>query len=291
MTTRDTSMQDRVCLLTGATRGVGLATARGLAARGAALTIVGRDPQKTAATAKDLRELTGNDRVEYLVADLSSQAAVRKLADDFKARHDRLHVLINNAGAVFMRRQVTVDGIEQTFALNHLSVFLLTNLLLDTIKASAPARIITVSSSAHQGARLNFDDLQHTKRYSAFSVYSQSKLDNVLFTYELARRLAGTGVTANCLHPGFVASGFGKNNPGWMAAALTVLRPFQITPERGALTTLYLATAPEVATTTGEYFDKSQPRKSDAVTYDAALAQRLWDVSEQLTGLRSTAAV
>jgi NAD(P)-dependent dehydrogenase (short-subunit alcohol dehydrogenase family) len=291
MTTRDTSMQDRVCLLTGATRGVGLATARGLAARGATLTIVGRDPQKTAATAADLRKITGNDTVEYLVADLSSQAEVRKLADAFKARHDRLHVLINNAGAVFTKRQVTVDGIEQTLALNHLSVFLLTNLLLDTIKASAPARIITVASAAHQGARLNFDDLQHAKSYNAFSVYSQSKLDNVLFTYELARRLAGTGVTANCLHPGFVASGFGKNNAGWMSAAMVVVRPFQITPERGALTTLYLATSPDVATTTGTYFSQSKPRKSDSVTYDEALAKRLWDVSEQLTGLRSTAAV
>ena len=230
--------------------------------------MVGRNPEKGEALASRIRATTGNDQVYYYTADLSSQAEVRRLADEFLSRHDRLDVLVNNVGGMFLRRQLSVDGIEMTFALNHLSYFLLTNLLLDTLKASAPARIINVSSGAHRSARMKYDDLQLARGFWLFRAYGQSKLANVLFTYELARRLEGTGVTANALHPGLVATNIARNN-GWLFRLLLplILRNAR-TPEEGAATSIYLATAPEVAEVSGRYFYDKKAVRSSAASYD-----------------------
>jgi NAD(P)-dependent dehydrogenase (short-subunit alcohol dehydrogenase family) len=279
-------MQGKVCLITGATAGIGKATAQGLAAKGATLIITGRNRDKTAVTAAELKAASGNSNIDFLVADLSSQAEVRRLADEFKQKYSRLDVLINNAGGVFTKRQTTVDGLEYTFALNHLAPFLLTNLLLDLLKASAPARVITVSSGAEQGGRLDFDDLQSEKSYSAFRVYSTSKLENILFSNELARRLKGTGVTSNSLHPGFVASDFGKNNPGLLSMAMVLVRPFAINVEKGAATSIYLASSPEVEGVTGKFFTKSaEATPSNPMANNEAAARRLWEISEKLCHL------
>ncbi len=204
-------MNGKICLVTGGTNGIGKSTALELARMGATVIVVGRDAQKTSHVLEEIRAASGNQNVNSLLADLSSQQEVRGLADQFKSKYSRLHVLINNAGGFFMRRQIRVDGIEMTFALNHLASFLLTNLLLDTIKASAPARIINVSSNAHTSGKIEFDNLQGEREYGP-RAYDNSKLANILFTMELARRLEGTGVTVNALHPGFVATGFAKNN-------------------------------------------------------------------------------
>ena len=281
-------MHGKVCLITGATAGIGLVTAQALAQQGATLVIVGRNAEKCAAMVEQLKQQSGNAHIDYLVADLALQSAVRRLADQFCARYARLDVLINNAGAHFMQRQETAEGIEMTFALNHLSYFLLTHLLLDRLKASAPARIINVASDAHGGAKLNFDDLQNRQHYGGmgFQPYAQSKLANILFTYELARRLEGSGVTVNTLHPGFVATNFATNN-GWLARLLMkgVLHRFAISPDEGAQTTIYLATSPEVAGVTGKYFVQKKAIASSPASYDQAAGQRLWTISAQMTGL------
>jgi NAD(P)-dependent dehydrogenase (short-subunit alcohol dehydrogenase family) len=288
--TSDDSMQGRVCLITGTTSGIGRVTATALAQRGASIVLVARDRPRAQATVAAIQEQTSNPDVDYLLADLASQAQVRRLAADFLARHDRLHVLINNAGAVLMQRRPTVDGLEMTFAVNHLAPFLLTNLLLDTLRASAPARVVTVSSMAHRGVTIPFDDLQQTHGYHPWTVYGQTKLANLLFTYELARRLEGSGVCANALHPGFVASGFNKNNGPLMAFAMTLARPFAISVERGAQTSIYLATSPDVAAVSGKYFVNSKPATSSPQSYDEQAQHRLWEVSEQLTGLAAAQA-
>jgi NAD(P)-dependent dehydrogenase (short-subunit alcohol dehydrogenase family) len=278
----DRSMVGKVALVTGATSGIGEATAAGLAARGATVVVVGRSAERAAATVARIRRRTPGATVESLLADLSSQRDVRRLAEAVTARHDRLHVLVNNAGAVFLRRRESPDGLELTFALNHLAYFLLTTLLLDTLKASAPARVVNVSSDAHQPARLDFDDLQAERGYSGFGVYGRSKLANLLFTYELARRLEGTGVTVNAVHPGVVASRFATNN-GRLARLLRPLaRPFMLSPEQGARTVVYLATSPEVEGVTGQYFVRERPRRSSAASYDRAAAERLWQASADL---------
>ena len=293
--TRDTSMQGKVCLITGATLGIGRATAQALADQGATLTIIGRDPQKVAATVAELRSSSGNDAVEGLVADLSSQAETRRVTGEFLERHDRLHVLVNNAGGMFFSRRETVDGLEYTFALDHLAYFLMTNLLLDTLKASgapnAKARVVSVSSTAHTGGKITFDDLQGKRSYGSFRAYSQAKLANILFTHELARRLTGANVSANCLHPGFVSTGFAMNNLGGVirSVARLTMRPLQISPEQGAQTSIYLATSPEVEGVSGEYFAKRKVVRSSAASYDDATAKRLWEVSDELVGLPVTA--
>jgi NAD(P)-dependent dehydrogenase (short-subunit alcohol dehydrogenase family) len=276
----------KVILITGATNGIGKAAALALARQGANGVIVGRSPEKTQATVKEIQEQSGNSRVEGLVADLSSLAEVRRLAQAFQAQYPRLDVLINNAGGYFTRREVTVDGYERTFAFNHLAYFLLTNLLLPVLKASAPSRIVNVSSRAHVSGPLNFDDLQN-QNYSMGGnhAYGQSKLANVMFTYELARRLEGTGVTVNALHPGVVATGFGENNTGMTRAAMKLLHRFSLSPEAGADTVVYLASAPEVAGVTGKYWDKRQAVPSSRESYDEAAQKRLWEISAQLTGL------
>lgn len=280
-------MSQKVFLVTGATAGIGLVTARELARTGATVVGVGRHPEKSAAVAKQIREQTGNPNVEFLLADLSAQKQVRALAQTFRERYARLDVLINNAGAVYLNRQESADGLELTLALNHLNYFLLTHLLLDLLKASAPARIVNVSSRAHlRTPGLNFDDLQNRRGYFGMNVYGQSKLCNVLFTNELARRLAGTNVTANALHPGLVATDFFTNNGFLGQLARPILNLIAMRPEDGAKTSLYLATSPEVEGVTGKYFDDHQREvPASKASYDRAAQLRLWQVSEQLTGL------
>jgi NAD(P)-dependent dehydrogenase (short-subunit alcohol dehydrogenase family) len=283
-------IKGKTCLITGATQGIGLASAIGIARAGAQTVMVARSPERGAAAVEMVKAKSGNPEVSLLIADLSSQESIRKLAAEFKAKHDRLHVLLNNAGGVFVKRSLTVDGIEMTFAVNHLAYFLLTELLLDLIRASAPARIIDVSSAAHGGGHIDFDDLQHEKRWAYFKAYADSKLANILFTRELARRLEGTGVTVNCLHPGVVTTGFGKNNPGLPRALITIAGPFMLSPEKGARTSVYLATSPEVEGVTGKYFDKCKVVSSNKQSYDTGVAARLWDISEKLTRERPSAA-
>ncbi len=279
-------MKDKVCLVTGATAGLGKATARQLARQGATVIVVGRDPEKSRATVNEIKQQTGNPNVESMLADLSVQKEVRALAEQFKSKYQSLNVLVNNAGAIFLRHQESADGIEMTFALNHLNYFLLTNLLLDTLKASAPARIINVSSRAHvRVPGLNFDDLQNRKGYAGQQVYGQSKLANVLFTYELARRLEGTRITVNALHPGFVATRFATNNGVLARLARPLLDLFAISVEEGTQTMVYLATSPEVEGMTGKYFYRQQAIPSSPASYDEAAARRLWDVTAMMTGL------
>lgn len=279
-------MKDKVCLVTGATAGLGKATARQLARQGATVIVVGRNREKSRATVDEIKQQTGNPNVESMLADLSVQKEVRALAEQFKSKYQSLNVLVNNAGAIFLRRQESADGIEMTFALNHLNYFLLTNLLLDTLKASAPARIINVSSRAHvRVPGLNFDDLQNRKGYAGQQVYGQSKLANVLFTYELARRLEGTRITVNALHPGFVATRFATNNGVLARLARPLLDLFAISVEEGAQTMVYLATSPEVEGMTGKYFYRQQAIPSSPASYDEEAARRLWEITATMSGL------
>ena len=276
-------MRGKMCLITGGTGGIGKETALGLAQQGAAVVIVGRDAARAQAAVADIKARSGNDAVTAMIADLSSHAEVRRLAREFTDAHDRLDVLVNNAGAVYGKRMLTVDGIEMTLAVNHLAYFLLTNLLLPLLKRSAPARIVSVSSEAQRAGRIDFDGLQRARRYRAFEVYSQSKLANVVWTYELARRIEGSGVTANCVHPGAVATGFGRNNSGPWRVLFRVLAPFMRTPERGAATSIYLASSPEVEGISGQYFSDRRPIRSNKQSYDPEVARRLWLASEELT--------
>lgn len=284
-------MERKVVLITGATDGLGKAAALALAKQGATVVIVGRDPAKTRATAGEIKEQSGTPSADGLVADLSSMAEVRRLANELRQGYSRLDVLINNAGAIFARRQATVDGYERTFALNHLSQFLLTNLLLSMLEAGAPSRIINVSSQAHEGGAIDFDDLQGERSYGIGGgrAYSRSKLANIMFTYELARRLAGAGVTANALHPGTVATRFGENNGGMMRLGMRMFHRFAISAEEGADTIIYLASSREVEGVTGRYWEKRRPIRSSPASYDEGAQKRLWDVSAQMTGLVASA--
>jgi NAD(P)-dependent dehydrogenase (short-subunit alcohol dehydrogenase family) len=277
-------LEGKICLITGATAGIGKETARGLAKLGATLVLAGRSPQKTETVAREIEAGGKGGKVDWLVADLSSMEEVRRAAQEFRQRHDRLDVLINNAGAIYMNRQESVDGLEKTFALNHLSYFLLTNLLLDIFKASTPARIVNVSSGANFSGRVKFDDLQLKKGYSGWRAYSQSKLMNVLFTYELARRLEGSAVTANVLHPGFVATNFGRSNGGLFNWIFRLAQVTALTPEKGAETSIYLASSPEVEGISGKYYDNKRTVHSAAASYDQDAAKRLWEISLALTG-------
>ena len=277
----DHSMEGRVCLITGATSGIGRATTLALASRGAELVLLCRDRAKGEETAAAARA-AGAAKVDLLIADLSRQSEVRRAAAEFLASGRPLHVLINNAGVVNLQRTLTADGLEATFAVNHLAYFLLTTLLLDRLRASAPARIINVASDAHKLSPLNFDDLQNGRSYSVMRVYGQSKLANILFTAELARRLEGSGVTANSLHPGAVSTGLGTNNGAWARGLIALLRPFFRSPDRGAETSVYLATSPAVADVSGVYFANSREKRPSAAAQDMDAARRLWAASEAL---------
>jgi NAD(P)-dependent dehydrogenase (short-subunit alcohol dehydrogenase family) len=278
------SMQGKRVLVTGATSGIGQVAALTLAREGAELLLVGRDVLRAEATAQQVRQVAPTARVEVLLADLSSQAQVRRLAEDVKRRWDRLDVLLNNAGALIPTRQVTVDGLEMTFALNHLGYFLLTHLLRPLLEAAPSARVVNVASEASRMGRMHFGDLQLERGYSPMKAYSQSKLANILFTRELARRLSGTRVSTTVLHPGFVASNFGSTHR-LINLFYKVARPFALTPEQGADTAIYLASSPEVEGVSGEYFIKRKRRRPAPQGRDDAAAKRLWEESERLTGL------
>jgi NAD(P)-dependent dehydrogenase (short-subunit alcohol dehydrogenase family) len=278
-------MEGKVCVITGATSGIGLITAERLAAMGARLVLVGRDPARGEAAVARIRGRAPRTEVSIHYADLSRLDALRTLASGLNSL-SRIDVLINNAGAMFWRRQVTADGLERTFALNHMAYFVLTALLRDKLVASSPARIVNVASEAHRGARLDFGDLQSKRNYSGMRAYSRSKLCNILFTRELARRLSGTGVTANCLHPGFVHSRFGDNNPRLVGFGTRIVKQlFAISPERGAETSVYLTSAPEVEGKSGGYYDQCAPKVPSPEAQDDAAARRLWEESARIAGL------
>jgi NAD(P)-dependent dehydrogenase (short-subunit alcohol dehydrogenase family) len=285
MATQNGQMDGRTCMVTGATSGIGLATARVLAQGGATTVAVGRNREKGAAVVARIREETGTPAVEFMQADLSVQAEIRHLVKEFQSRYSRLDVLVNNAGGFFLRRQLSADGIEMTFALNYLSPFLLTNLLLDTLMTSTSARIVNVSSAVHRGARLSFEDLEGETKYSGIGAYGQSKLAVLLFTYELARRLEGTRITVNAVHPGFVATNIGMNSVWMIKLVAPLIRLVALSPEEGAQTSIYLASSPEVAGVTGKYFAKKEAIYSSPTSYDEAAAKRLWEISVEMTGL------
>ncbi len=285
MTTRDL-MQGKTVLVTGGTGGIGRATAEGLARLGARVGIVGRDRTRAEHAADEIRERTGAGPVDVFVADLSAQTEVRHLAEDVLSTYPRLDVLVNNVGGYWAHRHISADGLEHTFALNHLAPFLLTNLLLERLTTSGSSRVVNVSSGAQSMGRIDFDDLQGARRYNGQRAYNQSKLANVLFTYELSRRIEGTGVTATVLHPGVVRTSFGQEDSGrWMRLMLPAVRPFMKTPEQGARTPVYLASSPEVAGVTGAYFANSRPKRSSKASYDPDLARRLWEASAELVGM------
>jgi NAD(P)-dependent dehydrogenase (short-subunit alcohol dehydrogenase family) len=280
------AMSEKVCLITGATSGIGKATAMGLANMGASVVMVGRDRGRGQAALAEIKEGSANPSVDLMLADLSSQEQIRRLADEFKEAYPRLDVLINNAGIIRSRRVTTADGLETTFAVNHLAYFLLTNLLLDLLKASAPSRIVNVASGEQRNGTIDFDDLQGEKGYKTAKAYGQSKLANVLFTYELARRLEGTGVSANCLHPGAgVRTNLGSGVSGVFGFTVRALTPLMKSPEKGAETSIYLASSPEVEGLSGGYFVKKAEACSSDVSHDQRLARRLWEVSAELTNL------
>jgi NAD(P)-dependent dehydrogenase (short-subunit alcohol dehydrogenase family) len=285
MSSQHITMDGKVCMVTGANSGIGKATAQGLANLGATVVVVCRSRERGKEALDEIKQKSGKEGVHLLVADLASQAAMRTLVEDFKREYSALDVLINNAGIIPRKRMVTVDGLETQFAVNHLAPFLLTNLLVDVLKSSAPARVVTVASDMHRGAIIDFDDLQSARSYRPLRVYSRTKLANVLFTYELARKLEGTEVTANCLHPGVVATKLLADGMGLPRALKSTTKLIGSGPEKGAKTSIYLATSPEVEGVSGKYFVKQKPVESSKISYDESLAGRLWKRSAELTGL------
>jgi len=280
------NMSGKTVLVTGATGGIGKATALRLASMGARIGITGRDRARAQLAAAAIARESGNDLIDVFVADMSSQAEVRRLAMEILTAYPRLDVLINNVGGFWAHRHVTADGLERTFALNHLAPFLLTSLLLERLKASAPARIVTVSSGAQSMGRIDFDNLMGERDYSGQHAYNQSKLANIMFTYELAKRLEGTGVTATALHPGVTSTAFGSEDTarGW-GPLIAVMRPFMQRPDRGADTSVYLASSPDVDGVSGKYFAKRKSARTSESSYDSAAAGRLWRASADLVGL------
>lgn len=280
-------MHNKVCLVTGANAGMGKAIATELARQGATVVMVCRDARKGEEAQREIARLVGNGTPDLLIADLSSQQAIRELAREVQRRYARIHVLVNNAGAHVQQRQLSVDGIEMNLAVNHLSAFLLTNLLLDTLRASAPARIVNVASNA-MTKTINLDDLQSEQTFVPFAVYGQAKLAMMLCTYALARRLAGIGVTVNALHPGITGTKIiGDVAPPLARPFMGLIKPFLLSPERGARTALYLATSPAVEGVSGKYFIREKESPSVPISYDEAVQERMWTISAQLTGLTS----
>ena len=282
-------MKDRVCVITGGTDGIGKAAAYSLAVQGARLLVHGRDPDKGARAVAELKARSGNPAIEFLQADFSSLAEVRRLAAAVLERTPRIDVLVNNAGAIFVKRTLSKDGYEATLAVNHLAPFLLTHLLADTLKSGGPSRIVTTASRAHQSAKIVFDDLQTTGKHSAMGAYGISKLANILFTRALAKRLQGTAVTATCLHPGFVRTNFGANNENDVSPLIKrifwLVSRFARTPEKGAETVVYLAASPQVEGASGGYYFDCKPLAPSSAAQDDSTAERLWQVSEQLVGI------
>src|SRR5437764_1570701 len=286
MPTVNSSMQGKICMVTGANSGIGKATALELAQMGATVVMVCRDRARGEQARSEITTTSRNTAVDLLLADLSSQQSIRQLVETFQHHYPHLHVLINNAGVAFPGRRETVDGLEMTFAVNFLAPFLLTNLLLDMLKASAPARIVNVSSNSHEAGYIQMDNLQSKNPYRSMRVYGQSKLALVLFTYELARRLEGTGVTVNSLHPGFVATQFGQRDVGPAFRLLVKgIGSFGASPQEGAKTSIYLASSPEVEDVTGNYFVKSIPKRSASISYNESLQRQLWEQSAKLVNL------
>ena len=281
-------MQGKICLVTGASSGIGKATALGLAKMGATVVMVCRDSARGEAALSEIKQRSSSGSIDLLIADLSSQEAIRRLANEYKSKYRQLHVLINNAGVYYTKHHVTVDGLEAMFAVNYLARFLLTNLLLDIIKQSAPARVINVAGAYHAKGKINFDDLQGEKVFEGQRANHQSKLADVLFTYELARRLEGTGVTVNCLHPGMVATDLidkDKDFPVFFKYLYKLSKPLMRSPAKGAETSLYLASSPEVEGISGRYFVNKRIAQSSPESHDTHLAQRLREVSERLAKL------
>jgi NAD(P)-dependent dehydrogenase (short-subunit alcohol dehydrogenase family) len=277
-------MKGKTIVATGATSGIGEAAALELAGMGARILIVARDEARAKATMLKLEARAPGLGHRVHLADLSSMAETRRVGAEIAAREPRIDVLVNNAGAMFSERRVTAEGLELTFALDHMAYFVLTEALRERLAASAPARIVSTSSTAHQGMTLDFDDLQSAKGYNGLRVYGRAKLANILFTRELARRLAGTGVTANCFHPGVVATRFGDSSGGWAGRLIPFLRPFFLAPEKGADTLVYLASSPDAEKTTGEYFVRRKITAPSSAARDDAAAKRLWEASEKLAG-------
>ncbi len=286
-------MKDKVCVITGGTDGIGKAAAYGLAVQGARLLVHGRDPDKGARAVADLKARTGNSAIEFLQADFSSLADVRRLASAVLEHTPRIDVLVNNAGGVFGKRTLSKDGYEMTFAVNHLAPFLLTHLLVDTLKRGGPSRIVTTASHAHRGAKISFDDLQATRKYSPMGAYGASKLANILFTRALAKRLQGTEVTATCLHPGFVRTNFGRNvdMPPLLKQIFAVIARFARSPEKGAETVIYLASSPQVQGASGGYYFDCTLTPPTSAAQDDDAAEHLWQVSERLVGIAQEDAV
>ena len=278
-------MVQKTCIVTGASSGIGKETSKKLAELGATVVMVCRDQKRGERAMSEIKAAHNNARVDLLIADFASLDSVRALAKDFLTKYDTLQVLVNNAGRVNVMRSVTVDGFEATFQVDYLSHFLLTNLLLEVLKKSAPSRIVNVSSASHYGGHLAFEDLQMVRGYGVMKAYSQAKLAQVLFTYELSRRLEGTGVTVNSLHPGAVATNIWKSSMGPLSPLGNITRLFLISPEKGAETPVYLASSPEVEGVTGKYYDHKLVKQSSAESYDQATAKKLWDESERMAGL------
>ena len=278
-------MSGRVCIVTGANSGIGKNVARALAGSGATVVMVCRDRKKGEEARDEIYAARKDQSIELMFADFSSLDSVRKLASDFRKTHDRLHLLVNNAGLIIGKRTLTADKLETTFQVNYLSHFLLTNLLLDTMRASAPSRIVNISSAAHFRGHIDFDDLQGDGHYSAIKSYSQSKLAQVLFTQELAKRVNGYGVTVNCVHPGAVRTNWG-DEAGLLGIGIRIARPFMISSEKGAETPLFVATSPDIEGVTGKYFSKNKVTKSSQESYDESTSKKLWDISMELSGLQ-----
>lgn len=275
----------KIVVITGANAGIGKATALGLAELEATIVMICRDQKRGQAALEEIKDKSGNSNIDLLIADLSSQQQIRKVVEEFKDKYTNLHILINNAGVVLPKRELTVDGFEYQFAVNYLAPFLLTNLLLDVLKASVPARIINVASYAHKLGSLDFEDLQCEKKYGPFRAYGQSKLALIMFTYELANRLEGTDITVNALHPGAIRSDLARHFNWFIRGFYSAAKIFMKGTKKGAETSIYLAASPEVEGTTGKYFSNKKEKKSSKESYDIEATKKLWEISCKLTGL------